>query len=65
MADIVQIPTPHNDLARSLFVCGTDDWMLECDGCRRRMPAFEPLRGLGDEGLSVARDTHLTGWQTH
>lgn len=63
MADVIQIPTPHNELARSLFICGSDDWMLECNGCLRRMPAFEPLRGLGDEGLSVAREMAAAeGW---
>ena len=65
MADaaVTPIPTPLNKLDQGLFVCGGDDWMIECDICQRRMPPFEPIRGLQDEGLSMARDmAKAEGW---
>lgn len=62
---VTQIPTRLNAISQSMFVCGGDDWMLECDGCGRRMPPFEPLRGLGDLGLSVARELAAEeGWRS-
>jgi adenine-specific DNA methylase len=62
-AEIIAIPTMRKRIHDSAHVC-TGDWMIECDGCGMRLPAIEAWRGLGPEGMAMARALLMDeGWK--